>query len=188
MRNRVEDGGQEFPAHLGCVNVLFLEADAYPEALQQADGFQAVDGVAGETGDGFAEHLVDKAPPAVGDKPLELGTILGGGAGDPFVGVEVDKGPFLLGGDVGGVIPHLSHERVQLIGGIGTDPGICFYKIFYWRKGESSSCRYAKLELHKQRKGFSSEEANCIEMLPVQGVSSIAILGWAFRQQFCISI
>ena len=54
--------------------------------------------------------------------------------------------------------------------------------------GESSIRRYAKRKLHKQRKELSSKEANCIEMLPVQGISSIAILGWVFRQQFCISI
>lgn len=122
-----EDGCEEFPAHLGRVNVLFLKADAYPKALQQPDGFQAVGGVAGKAGDGFAEHLVDEAALAIGNEPLKLGTLLGRGAGDPFVGIEVDEGPLLLGGDVGAVIPHLSHDGVQLVGGIGTDPGIGCY-------------------------------------------------------------
>ena len=125
-----EDGGQELSAHLGSVDVLLLEADAYSEALQQPDGFQAVGGVAGKAGDGFAEHLVDEAALAIGNEPLKLSALFGRGAGDPLVGIEVDEGPLLPGGDVGGVIPHLGHEGVQLVGGIGTDPGIGCYPQF----------------------------------------------------------
>ena len=64
----------------------------------------------------------------------------------------------------------------QDVGQRGSDKRVLLQN-FLSEKRRGVKLQVRKIWLYKQRKGFSSEKANCIEMPPVRGVSSIAILG-----------
>lgn len=78
-------GGEQLTAHVGCVDMLLLEAHPYADGLQLPDGAQAVPGVAGEPGDGLDQHLVHPPAMAVLQEALEVRALLRRGACDALV-------------------------------------------------------------------------------------------------------
>lgn len=85
LRHGGEYGGEQLTAHIGRVDVLFLEAHPHADGLQLPDGTQAVPGVAGEPGDGLDQHLVHPPTAAVRQEALEVQALLRRGACDTLV-------------------------------------------------------------------------------------------------------
>ena len=76
LRKRSEDGQHQLTVPAQTVDILLLKIDRNAQLLQLSYRFQQRHRVTGEAADGFCEHPVDSARPAVCQQPLKLRAIV----------------------------------------------------------------------------------------------------------------
>ena len=117
-------GCHQFRGHPCGVNILFLEEDGRAIGSELPDGLQALCRIAGKARDGLDQDAVNESASAVGQHPLEVISLLHGGAGDTLVGVDVHQPPILMLSDVLCIVDVLRCEGIELILRGGADPAV----------------------------------------------------------------
>ena len=96
-------------------NVLFLE---------KPDVFERIDGVSGESRNGFGYDHVHPAVDGVLDHPLEVFPLVDFRPGNRLIGVDSDERPFLLRLDEAPIVFQLGLIAEELLRGIRRDAAI----------------------------------------------------------------
>ena len=112
------NGDVKFRAGLCAVDALFLEVHVHTEVFQHSSVFEAVDGVAGEAGNGLADDAVDLAELAIPQKPVEIISTAHVRACDSFIRIDVYKLILRVLARKIAVVSNLCGEGVKLIGGV----------------------------------------------------------------------
>lgn len=115
LREGCIQGGHQFGRHPRRIDIFFLEEDSRSVGTELSNGFQTLRRVAGEARDGLDQNAVNESASAVGQHPLEVISLLHGGAGDTLVGVDVHQPPIIMLGDVLRIVDVLGREGVELI-------------------------------------------------------------------------
>ena len=82
LGQRTGNAHHQFGGERSGVDILFFKLDGYAQPGQFPQGRQAVSGVAGKSGYGFDQHLVDLPLPAVRQQSVEILPLVHPGACD----------------------------------------------------------------------------------------------------------
>ena len=118
------DCDQHFALGIHRVDGLLFEVDRDVLVLELADVLEAVEGVAGKTGDRFSDDHVDVPGHALVDHAVEFVALLCVGAGDAVVRKNASQHPFWILLDVLGVVSDLRIVAGFLLVGIRADAAV----------------------------------------------------------------
>ena len=119
LRNAGHDGEAQLGVLVERVDVVVLEENAYACGKQLARIADAVERVAGKTGDLLGEDEVEFVVLRVLHHALEVVALARRHAGQTFVDIAVDERPGRVAGDIVAVVANLVVERIELFIAVG---------------------------------------------------------------------
>ena len=119
LRNAGHDGEAQLGVLVERVDVVVLEENAYACGKQLARIADAVERVAGKTGDLLGEDEVEFVVLRVLHHALKVVALARRHAGQTFVDIAVDERPGRVAGDIVAVVANLVVERIELFIAVG---------------------------------------------------------------------
>ena len=124
LRHRSHDGQAELTVLVERVDIVVLEVDRYAVTEQLARILDAVERIAGESGDLFGDDQIKLSRQRVVDHLVEFLALFGRHAGDALVDVASGKFPIRHIADVLGEVFLLVFKRIELFHKIRADAGV----------------------------------------------------------------
>jgi len=110
------DGAEHFHdqlvLHFGGLDAFLFKIYVHAERFQFPESGEAVPDVSGKSGNGFDQNQIDFPFAAVVHHPQKILPLVRSGSGNALVGINIDQLPFIVAGDMLGVVIHLRGEGI----------------------------------------------------------------------------
>ena len=127
LRNAAHDGQAQLCVRFQGVDPVIHEQDPYAQGLQFPGKGDRIQNISGEAAYLLGDNEFEFTHVGIVDHAIEVGTLLGGCAGDAFVGVDLIKLPIRLSVYVLFEIPLLCCKRICLVVLVRGDAAIACY-------------------------------------------------------------